>query len=54
MSRTSRSTWVEALAAVPDCPPVPEDITEPAWVHLAFEQACHVRWSLFCSFQKLT
>jgi hypothetical protein len=43
MARGSRQIWVAALATVPDCPPVPEGMTEPAWVHLAFEHACHVR-----------
>jgi hypothetical protein len=43
MSRSSRPTWVAVLATVPDCPPVPEGMAEPAWVYLAFENTCHVR-----------
>jgi hypothetical protein len=46
MSRNARQTWIAALGTVPDCPPVPEGMTEPAWVRLAFENACHVCWFL--------
>jgi hypothetical protein len=45
MSRSSRPTWLAALATVPKYPFIPEGMTEPAWVHLAIEHACHV--SLF-------
>jgi hypothetical protein len=42
MSRSSLQTWISALGTVLDCPPIPEGMTEPAWVRLAFENACHV------------
>jgi hypothetical protein len=46
MSRNARQTWIAALGTVPDCPPIPEGMTEPAWVRLAFENACYVCWFL--------
>jgi hypothetical protein len=41
-SRTARQTWIAVLANVPDCPPVPREMTELAWVRLVFEHVCHV------------
>jgi hypothetical protein len=42
MARSARSTWIQALAAVPDLPPRPEDLSEYAWTRLLFDGVCHV------------
>jgi hypothetical protein len=39
---TARQIWIAVLANVPDCPPVPREMTELAWVHLVFKHVCHV------------
>ncbi|KAG6916763.1 hypothetical protein DXG01_005508 [Tephrocybe rancida] len=44
MHRSSRSVWQTALESVPDLPPCPPDMDEPAWVNLAFDPHCHVRF----------
>ncbi|KAI0267132.1 hypothetical protein BC834DRAFT_1040925 [Gloeopeniophorella convolvens] len=36
MSRGSSFLWKESYELVPDVPPCPEDMTEPAWAHLLF------------------
>jgi hypothetical protein len=52
MSRNSRHVWIVTLGTVPYCPPIPEGMTEPAWVRLAFENACHVCQFLLYVFQR--
>jgi hypothetical protein len=42
MARSARSTWIQALAAVPNLPPRPEDLSEYAWTRLLFDGVCHV------------
>jgi hypothetical protein len=42
LSVSSRSIWATALADVPDMPPCPDDLTEPQYTRLAFENVCHV------------
>jgi hypothetical protein len=43
MARSARTTWIQALATIPDLPPCPDDLTEPAWTRLVFDPTCHVR-----------
>jgi hypothetical protein len=54
MARSARPTWVFALATVPGLPPCPDDMTEPAWVRLVFDQVCHVYSSLYSPLVFLT
>jgi hypothetical protein len=42
MTRSAKATWVEALAAIPNLPPRPQDFSEPAWTFLLFDPVCHV------------
>ncbi|KAF7322480.1 F-box domain-containing protein [Mycena chlorophos] len=42
MTRSSRFIWTAALHNDPDLPPLPDDLTEPAYVNLAFSRHCHV------------
>jgi hypothetical protein len=50
MARSARPTWIQALRAEPGLPPCPADMTEPAWIRLAFEPACDVRQLFFVFF----
>ena len=42
LSRNSMSIWKVALANLPDLPPCPDDLSEPAYVNLMFSLQCHV------------
>nr|GAT50133.1 predicted protein [Mycena chlorophos] len=42
MTRSSRFIWTAALRNDPDLPPLPDDLSEPAYVNLAFSRHCHV------------
>ncbi|KAG6916758.1 hypothetical protein DXG01_005503 [Tephrocybe rancida] len=41
MHRSSKSVWQTALKSIPDLPPCPPDLDEPAWVNLVFDPHCH-------------
>jgi hypothetical protein len=45
MHRSAVAVWRAALANVPDFPPCPPDLSEPAYANLAFDGHCHVRAS---------
>ncbi|KAI1789113.1 hypothetical protein LXA43DRAFT_1022571, partial [Ganoderma leucocontextum] len=40
LSRGSRSLWITILRSIPDFPPCPEDMSEPAYVALVFDDHC--------------
>lgn len=42
MRRSAQRLWVATLKNVPDLPPKPDDMCEPAWVNLLFSHYCHV------------
>ncbi|KDQ57851.1 hypothetical protein JAAARDRAFT_156921 [Jaapia argillacea MUCL 33604] len=60
MHRSAAWVWKMTLTNIPGFPECPDDLTEPQWVHLAFDQRCHscgtpkirvVQWALrvrFC------
>ncbi|KAG6919494.1 hypothetical protein DXG01_005753 [Tephrocybe rancida] len=41
MHKSSKSVWQAALETIPDLPPCPPDMSEPAWVNLVFDPHCH-------------
>ena len=52
MSRASTHFWRTARANIEGLPDCPEDLSEPAYAHLAFDSRCHV--SLFLSYRIFT
>jgi hypothetical protein len=42
MSRSARSVWMRSFRNIDGLPSCPDDMTEPAWAHLAFEPVCDV------------
>lgn len=43
MNRSARSVWRDAFASVDALPDCPEDISEPEYANLVFDNLCHVR-----------
>lgn len=43
LSRTTLFLWKAARSNVPDMPPCPEDMSEPAYASLMFDTHCSVR-----------
>ncbi|KAF8079174.1 hypothetical protein FPV67DRAFT_101100 [Lyophyllum atratum] len=41
MHKSSKSVWKSALERIPDLPACPSEMSEPAWVNLAFDPHCH-------------
>ncbi|KAI0093010.1 hypothetical protein BDY19DRAFT_1045335 [Irpex rosettiformis] len=41
MNRSSKSFWLAALSNLPNLPPCPGDLSEPAYVNLMFSIHCH-------------
>lgn len=43
MSRNTQRLWQAARLNIPDLPPCPDDLSEPAFANLVFDPHCHVR-----------
>ncbi|KAE9397413.1 hypothetical protein BT96DRAFT_1020784 [Gymnopus androsaceus JB14] len=41
MHKNSTTVWMSAFSQIPAMPECPEDVSYPAWAHLAFENCCH-------------
>ena len=50
MSRSSRSVWITVLRSLPEFPPCPDDMSEPAYVALVFGEHCFVCTTISCPF----
>ena len=42
LSRANRTTWISALGSLPKLPPCPEDMSEPLYTALVFDDHCFV------------